>query len=68
MDLFRAKEFRKREVEGQARFRPLVLIEVILQQRVLDPAPDAVGQARIFGALVKFSGQWAKAFVVSSDE
>lgn len=43
-------------------------LQVILQQRVLDPAPDAVGQARIFGALVKFSGQWAKAFVVSSDE
>jgi len=43
-------------------------LQVILQQRVLEPAPDAVGQARIFGALVKFSGQWAKAFVVSADQ
>jgi hypothetical protein len=43
-------------------------LQVILQQRVLDSPSDEIGQAQIFGALVKFSGQWARAFVVSAEE
>ncbi len=43
-------------------------LRVILQQPVYEPAPDAPYQARIFGALVKFSDQWARGYVVSGDE
>jgi hypothetical protein len=43
-------------------------MQVILQQPVYAPAAASTDESRVFGALVKFSGQWAKAFVVSSDD
>jgi hypothetical protein len=43
-------------------------LQVILQQPLYEPSVDSPAEGRVFGALVKFSGQWAKAFVVSADE
>jgi hypothetical protein len=43
-------------------------MQVILQQPVYEPSIGSPAEGRVFGALVKFSGQWAKAFVVSADE
>jgi hypothetical protein len=43
-------------------------MQVILQQPIHEPAAALSTDGHVFGALVKFSGQWARAFVVSSDE
>ena len=43
-------------------------MQVILQQPVYEPAAALSSEGHVFGALVKLSGQWARAFVVSADE
>lgn len=40
-------------------------MRVILQQSLYEPAPAAAYHARVFDALIQFSGQWAKGYVVS---
>jgi hypothetical protein len=39
-------------------------LRVILRERVYASAPDSGHDARVFGALVNLSGDWASAFVV----
>jgi hypothetical protein len=43
-------------------------LQVILQQPVYEPAATSAAEGHVFGALIKFSGQWAKGFVVSADQ
>jgi hypothetical protein len=43
-------------------------MRVILQQPVYEPAATSSDDGHVFDALVRVSGQWAKAFVVSADE
>jgi hypothetical protein len=43
-------------------------MRVILKQPVREPAAALSTDGHVFGALVKLSGQWARAFVVSADE
>lgn len=40
-------------------------LRVILQQRIYSSAQDSGYDARVFGALVNLSGEWASVFVVS---
>jgi hypothetical protein len=43
-------------------------LRVILEQPVYQPAPSDHYQGRIFDALIKFSDQWAKGYVVSDGD
>ena len=40
-------------------------LRLILQERLYAPAAGSLADARVFGALVNLSGDWASAFVVS---
>ncbi len=43
-------------------------LHVILQKSLYEPAPGATYHARVFDALIQFSGEWAKGYLVSSGE